>query len=130
MPCTETRRILVREWWGYTLYTEPRNLRVRTNTFKARTSMRRDDQQGTLDLRSWTSKRKRVTDTVDTTQAQKSLIDFFRYDKALDQYLELLGVVNVSRTGNCACQPAPLFTASLICELLIHPNSLSIILSQ
>ncbi|KAG8285845.1 hypothetical protein J6590_072087 [Homalodisca vitripennis] len=30
----------------YTLYTEPRNLRVRTNTFKARTSMRRDDQQG------------------------------------------------------------------------------------
>ncbi|KAG8280301.1 hypothetical protein J6590_084840 [Homalodisca vitripennis] len=41
----------------YTLYTEPRNLRVRTNTFKARTSMRRDDQQGMHDLRSWTSKR-------------------------------------------------------------------------
>ncbi|KAG8318878.1 hypothetical protein J6590_103467 [Homalodisca vitripennis] len=39
----------------YTLYTEPRNLQVRTNTFKARTSMRRDDQQGTHDLRSWTS---------------------------------------------------------------------------
>ncbi|KAG8288409.1 hypothetical protein J6590_016529 [Homalodisca vitripennis] len=44
----------------YTLYTEPRNLRVRTNTFKARTSMRRDDQQGTHDLRSWTSKVKSV----------------------------------------------------------------------